>query len=1364
MKRFLFALSAVIAFLPCLAKVTTPLVVYFTTGDYKYTIYYKYMAGTDIKVYDMYVGLDVADGAILEGDIDIPREVEFEGEMRTVLTIKDQAFMNQTKITSVSIGPEVNYVSPNAFEGCSSMKSINIPPQLTVMPNFAGCESLTDITFDSDEGYTSSDSPNNTMWIPYENFKDCPIKNVIINRDIAVDGFDKTRRLFPDAKNIVISERIETIPAGLYNMRNDLEKFTIPKHIRTVSDYCFYGCSSLKDVDFGMVEHIGAGAFEGCPLTETLTIPGYVQTIGESAFSDCANVNRLVLESMEYELNDYLDNNLPMCDMFGNTGIRTAYINRDFSNLSNSYVKMFPNLETVVFGDKVTVMQSNLLLGSKVTDVTLSPNTREIKSGSLSDLIEVLRIPSSVVEVADNAMSIRSLRELIFEDGAQPIRIGCIPYPRPVSGMFSVCKNLTRVYIGRDIKYDRYVSPSTPDAVQSQQLYSPFRNMNHLLKVFVSPSVTWMDPDMFVDDVYTSGSCVQRIALPEGVTLNSSTQIVTYPRDALIMDGPVIYSPDLSTLYWIDDRMEGELTLPSNLRHVVDNAAYLCTGIELTGLPSNLESVGKNGFGLCYSTKLGHVELPLTLKTVGESAFEGVGIETLVVNEGLESAGSRAFYNANNLVYKAVNAVNLTYNGNNTDEIFHPRSIIISEGVESLPAGFAKHSEISRVEFPSTLVEIGEDAFSNTYLESVTIPSNVVKIGKNAFAGCSRVKLINIEATTADLMGVTDMFDSKTSPLRVSIGRNYVSENGNVLKIYNKAPSSLYVGPNVTKLYPVNGILPMKTVWDTAKLPANYIGYTGTYMNYTRSDNMLAGATALRWLSSMFESEGIYYVLTSTSTATAIDSSYDSDISDMSLPKTVQGPRGEVSVESVMPYVFAGNKVMKNLVIDFDGDINQFSFLNCENLTSLTSNGNIGNVGASAFSGCKSLERVDFAGGCEQVGSSAFQNCTYLKSVNLEGATKIGSSAFMNCSSLTHVLLSNGLKRIDNNAFQYCSSLESQNLPATVEYIGPYAFSMCSALTEINIPQNLTDLSEAVFQNCPITSVTFPANLGSVSPSTFSGCTELKNVVILERDKQLEFKTISNSSSVTFGACPLDKVEIYGDIAYAVGKSPFLGNQSLATAKIGGVVSKIPESLFKNCSSLSEVSIADCITAVEQCAFESCIALESVEIGIGVESLGQSVFKGCRSLSEASIGISLKSIGKDAFMDTNLSRLTSKNEEPPVCEPYALTGIDTFNCTLEVPVQSVDRYRNAPQWEDFFDIVGVDMKTLVTDVEKAHPGIRMLTNGILVKDMVGTQIEVFSIDGILINSLIIGSENEFISLMSGIYIIKTQSTSSVVKI
>ena len=198
----------------------------------------------------------------------------------------------------------------------------------------------------------------------------------------------------------------------------------------------------------------------------------------------------------------------------------------------------------------------------------------------------------------------------------------------------------------------------------------------------------------------------------------------------------------------------------------------------------------------------------------------------------------------------------------------------------------------------------------------------------------------------------------------------------------------------------------------------------------------------------------------------------------------------------------------------------------------------------------------------------------------------------------------------------------------------------------------------------------------TIKDYVFYGCTGLKTVLIADREAEL--KLGSNGSSPLFSSCPLDSVYIGGNITYNTsqnkGYSPFYRNTTLRS-----------------------VTITDKETEISPNEFYGCTNLQNVRIGDGVTTIGDWAFSGCFSLSYFAFGTQVNNIGKEAFSDcTNVGRIISKAEVPPVCGSQALDDINKWNCQLSVPEGCLSAYQGADQWKEFFF---VDEKALEEGIE-----------------------------------------------------------------
>ena len=151
---------------------------------------------------------------------------------------------------------------------------------------------------------------------------------------------------------------------------------------------------------------------------------------------------------------------------------------------------------------------------------------------------------------------------------------------------------------------------------------------------------------------------------------------------------------------------------------------------------------------------------------------------------------------------------------------------------------------------------------------------------------------------------------------------------------------------------------------------------------------------------------------------------------------------------------------------------------------------------------------------------------------------------------------------------------------------------------------------------------------------------------------------------------------------------------------IGNSVTSIGECAFIGCYGLTSVTIGNAVTSIGESAFHNCSELKYVTIGNSVISIGQYAFYGCTELTSVTIPNSVKSIGDSAFDKcTGLINLVSMAIEPPACGNKAFNKVDKIACKLFVPKESINAYKGAEQWREFFFISeynGVDDVTVDT--------------------------------------------------------------------
>ena len=177
----------------------------------------------------------------------------------SVTEISSFAFEGCTSLNSINLS-NITTINGSAFRGCSSLASIEIPKVETIEGStFRGCSSLKSIEL-----------PKVTIIKSYA-FQDCISLNSI------------------NLSNVI------TIKDGAFWGCSSLTSIDIP-NITTIESSTFRNCSSLISVELPNVEIIKSGAFSDCSSLTSMELPN-VTMIGNQALFLCTSLSELKLTS-----------------------------------------------------------------------------------------------------------------------------------------------------------------------------------------------------------------------------------------------------------------------------------------------------------------------------------------------------------------------------------------------------------------------------------------------------------------------------------------------------------------------------------------------------------------------------------------------------------------------------------------------------------------------------------------------------------------------------------------------------------------------------------------------------------------------------------------------------------------------------------------------------------------------------------------------------------------------------------------------------------------------------------------------------------------------------------------------------------
>lgn len=317
-----------------------------------------------------------------------------------------------------------------------------------------------------------------------------------------------------------------------------------------------------------------------------------------------------------------------------------------------------------------------------------------------------------------------------------------------------------------------------------------------------------------------------------------------------------------------------------------------------------------------------------------------------------------------------------------------------------------------------------------------------------------------------------------------------------------------------------------------------------------------------------------------------------------------------------------------------------------------------------AFNEKKTLSYFSFPEKITYIGSYAFYKTSLSGALIIpDDVIEIGGAAF-NGTLIGSVVFSPRLNRISDLAFVDCTSLTGTlTLPETLTYIGASAFNNCSFTGELHLPNSLEYIGYNSFNDAGY----FVGNLRIPDKITeLHGCTFKSDNKNPFKNGKLNLNNVVKYSLMEFGGCAFS-----GDLIIPEGTI------------------EIPDLFFSNNSgasgNLSRVVFPNSLRRIGKNAFyQQNKMCENIVFPEGLVFVGRQAFSYCRQVPSIELPSTMQTVGEGAFRNCyNLSNIVCNAVEPPSVVKGAFEGVAKDNFTVEVPAQSVTRYKTESGWSDF---------------------------------------------------------------------------------
>ena len=429
------------------------------------------------------------------------------------------------------------------------------------------------------------------------------------------------------------------------------------------------------------------------------------------------------------------------------------------------------------------------------------------------------------------------------------------------------------------------------------------------------------------------------------------------------------------------------------------------------------------------------------------------------------------------------------------------------------------------------VTEVGDNAFQQSYVRSVTLPESVTKIGVYAFQSATNLQSINIPS------GVTYIED------KTFAGCNSLP----VINGIRYADTYLLATTDKTQ---TNYTISERTKWIAEEAFKDCYAATSITLP---SSILSIGTSAFRGCTSL--------------TSVTIENnprytSVDGILYTAALDTIICYPSGREEEDIVIPDhvtvvaagAYADNTHIKSLQVPENvTKIVSTAFTGCDSLTKLTIaspsivetnyDRYVGNgffsIFGSQISGTTLAECI-IESPVSAIGKACFEYCGNLRKVTLpEGLKRIEEDAFLYCSKLQEINLPESMKFIGTEAFMACSQLNNIHLSDSLISLGTYAFYGCSSLTNVHIPSSLTTLSNSVFRGTGLRYIHIPSNITTIEPGAFMACQQLQGVRLSEGLQSMAYGAFYACTDLKYIICeaqtpPSCGGDCFKDVNYAI--------------------------------------------------------------------------------------------------------------------------------------------------------------------------------------------------------------------------------------
>ena len=1068
----------------------------------------------------------------------------------TCVSIGTSAFEN-TALTEIVIPDNCLTIGDSAFQGCSKLTSVSFN-------GFSKSKTLGKLAFNGATAIkntyvTTLDNTHNicsTKWVSSVfdfNKYDCTLESgtcnpVYYSKNLILNGQNVTSVVY----NADSSDNTQISGFAFVNL-DSIETISL-SNVSEVGSFAFYNCYKIQTLNVNTTGKIGAFAFaieqDKTSLLESINLVSGSDISSDALNNHTSNITEaIVINQNTSNFDGLLDGATKLWK--AEIGSLNGYkFNENFASLQYLTYRVYET-KTMSLNSGFKVSAPNIKSISFVGSGTLS-----IGSGAFTNVSKLYRLQFGDMSNS-NQLKINNIESNAFDRNIQ-----------------NTGTNETRLY--ELYNSTNYTFPSSTGSFFVAD------------NVATRPSESKLIVSQDWEGVYFNHSDESYFELVDFREDNKTSYTFNDTISSVISewDGSTI---SLGTIKVFGNRLFGREYLQNNTyitrnRYIKDliispriasetNFGYSAFG-NLNSVTYSEGTTSIVGFGLLNRSagKIDSIVLPSTLKEIKQYAFFGATIDSITfannATSNIQTIGTSAF-------------ANCSFASNNID------NILLS--VTGLGDGAFSNTNITSITIPSTLTEIPNYAFQNcTSLSSITGLNNVTAIYRNAFSSSAITSVTLGELTTFSKTAFEDCaqltsvhFDS----LAYGTGSSIDSVTAKWFK----------------------GCVALKTITSTADETST--GYfakgNSLYVKQTDSITLLRATNGSSFVNSNSA------IVEFNSIAEYAFSWLDGSVKEFTLP---------TSLTKIESNAFASSLVEK-LVLDNVKTIENNAFAN-SSIKTITTSDNLDFVGIKLSQTLTTL------------GVQAFFECLNISNVVLPDSLKILQNGTFAGSNLSTITFGNAVTDIGDSAFARCLNLSSIIIPSTIVNLGYNTF-ISSGLTSVEFAENckLETLNTGVFAGTNLETITLPSTLNTIANKSsenekgaFEDCQKLQSV---------NASGLVNIGAYSFNNCA-KLLSIVSDKIKYISNDAFVGCVMLNNINLANAI-EIKDRAFKG-TKLSTIDLS-AIETIGESAFEDCAELTSYTLGTNSswKSVGSYAFKNTALSGTITLGSKLTTIGENIF-------------------------------------------------------------------------------------------------------------------------------------